>query len=632
MRLKVLIAILAGFVFVDADAQIQNIQKNKVNYVIEKNKAYIVGFDAKATKVTIESEITYKKLTYMVVGVKSDDYYELQARQNSSVREMVFSEGITEVFGGMAKKMETLEKVVLPSTVTSIGREAFWGCKKLTEINIPSKVKNIGTSAFAGCTALQSIDLPDGLQELGGSAFASCTALKKVSLPKSLMSIGMEAFYNCSSLQEIVIPYNVSKIGDEAFSGCSSLKTAIIQCNVKEIPASLFRGCKSLESVIVPNSVTLVGVQAFRGCSSLKEIILPDNAHYRTDEDAAKIKKNTIYKGSFFGCESLTNIKCHNGSVPENIMAYVPASCPFAKNGGKSEDSDFDTRLRASVENYLAGETKVARRQDEEQHIVKSDVDISIPKARNSNDNTFAVIIGNEDYKLVPPVIYAQHDADVFAEYCITTLGLPRKNVNVIHNATFAEMIGAIKLLKDLSNHYKDGMNIIFYYSGHGIPNEKSHDAFLLPVDVDGSITEVCYSVSKLYKDLDEVKANRTLVFLDACFSGARRDGGVLKPLARGVAISPKAEKPLGNMVVYSAASGDEAAYPYEGKSHGLFTYYLLKSIKETKGNVTLGELADYISTNVSNATIAENKKGQHPTVSPASSMDSSWKNMKLNK
>ena len=81
-------------------------------------------------------------------------------------------------------------------------------------------------------------------------------------------------------------------------------------------------------------------------------------------------------------------------------------------------------------------------------------------------------------------------------------------------------------------------------------------------------------------------------VFLDACFSGAGRSGDVMLA-SRSVAIKPNVAAPKGNMVVFSASSNDETAYPYHEKGHGLFTYFLCKKLQETEGKVTLGELED---------------------------------------
>ena len=118
-------------------------------------------------------------------------------------------------------------------------------------------------------------------------------------------------------------------------------------------------------------------------------------------------------------------------------------------------------------------------------------------------------------------------------------------------------------------------------------------------------------------------------VFLDACFSGATRKGDMLAS-ARGVAIKARADAPTGKMVVFSAAQGDETAYPYREKGHGLFTYYLLKKLQQTKGNVTYGELGDYITEQVGRTAIVENSKPQTPTVTAAPALAQTWKSMEF--
>lgn len=85
-----------------------------------------------------------------------------------------------------------------------------------------------------------------------------------------------------------------------------------------------------------------------------------------------------------------------------------------------------------------------------------------------------------------------------------------------------------------------------------------------------------------------------------------------------------------GNVVVFSAATGSETAYPYEEKGHGLFTYFLLKKLRDTKGDCTLGELGEYIQTNVRQQSVVVNRKSQTPTVVPSQSLMENWKSMKL--
>ena len=116
---------------------------------------------------------------------------------------------------------------------------------------------------------------------------------------------------------------------------------------------------------------------------------------------------------------------------------------------------------------------------------------------------------------------------------------------------------------------------------------------------------------------------------MDACFSGSQRGEGKLAS-ARGVVLKAKAEVPQGNMVVFSAATGDETAYPYQEKGHGMFTYFLLKKLQESKGDCTLQELGEYIQTNVKQQSVIINRKSQTPTVVPSIGIGDSWRTMKL--
>ena len=99
---------------------------------------------------------------------------------------------------------------------------------------------------------------------------------------------------------------------------------------------------------------------------------------------------------------------------------------------------------------------------------------------------------------------------------------------------------------------------------------------------------------------------------------------------ARGVAIKAKQNVPKGKMVVLSAAQSDETAYSYEEKGHGMFTYYLLKKLQESKGDITIGELSDYIIAEVKKRSIVINGKKQTPTVNASISLQESWRNIKL--
>lgn len=259
----------------------------------------------------------------------------------------------------------------------------------------------------------------------------------------------------------------------------------------------------------------------------------------------------------------------------------------------------------------------------------KSDVDENIPVTSRKAEKTVAVVMSNENYKRVSPVEAALNDGEMFAQYCKQTLGVPESQVLLYEDLTYAEMLSAVDRLKKLCNALGDGVDVIFYYAGHGVPDEATKDAFLLPVDGDGISTAASYPLKKLYSDLSSSGAENVMVFLDACFSGSARDGEMLAK-ARGVALKPKMAGPEGNMFVLSAASDQETAMPYKAKNHGIFTYYLLKKLQESKGNVTLRQLSEYVEDNVKKNSILINKKPQTPRTSLSGRMHSEWENKKL--
>lgn len=276
-------------------------------------------------------------------------------------------------------------------------------------------------------------------------------------------------------------------------------------------------------------------------------------------------------------------------------------------------------------------EMNVAR-NDEEVEIQRkslvSQVDESIPVTGAKNTNTFVVIIANEQYKNVAQVPYALNDGNIFRKYCLSTLGVPEKNVKYLANATGNDIKTTINWLQSVTEVF-DNPNVILYYAGHGIPDEASKSAYLLPIDGNGSDISTGYKLDDLYATLGAMPADHITVFMDACFSGSKREEGMLAQ-ARGVALKAKAGVPQGNMVVFSAATGDETAYPNKEQGHGMFTYYLLKKLQETKGDVSLQELGEYITKNVRQQSIVLNGKSQTPTVTAATGVAGEWGNWKL--
>ena len=273
---------------------------------------------------------------------------------------------------------------------------------------------------------------------------------------------------------------------------------------------------------------------------------------------------------------------------------------------------------------------EVSPKQSKDTHEkILSDVEMNIPSLSQTNINTFAIIIANEDYQREAKVDFAENDGKIFKAYCNKVLGMPEKNVHLVINATLNNMIYELDWLEQVCQAYKGEASVIFYYAGHGLPDESTGQSYLLPADGIGRNLKTCLSIKELYSIIGRLSAKNVTVIMDACFSGAKRSGQMLTS-ARGIAIKVKPSTPQGKMVVLSAAQGDETAYCYKEQQHGLFTYFLLRKLKETEGNATLGELSKYVEEQVSRYSIVENGKIQTPTVVPSTSLGDSWKNLKL--
>ena len=204
---------------------------------------------------------------------------------------------IGDVDGGAVFEYCTSLKVVnIPSSVTIIGRTAFYGCTGLQSVTIPSTVTTIGQYAFGGgCTGKATINcsIPDntdafngcrfseivigeGVTRIGSNVFRGNPSLLSLTLPEGLLSIGSNAFYDCQNLASVHIPASVTSIEDGAFLICRKLTLSpgsVLSC---EIGNSAFDGCNSLTSVTFGNGVGNIGEYAFRSCTELATVTVPE--------------------------------------------------------------------------------------------------------------------------------------------------------------------------------------------------------------------------------------------------------------------------------------------------------------------------------------------------------------------
>ena len=266
------------------------------------------------------------------------------------------------------------------------------------------------------------------------------------------------------------------------------------------------------------------------------------------------------------------------------------------------------------------------------QEIVKEDENMSellagLTPVVAADPNKFALVIGNEDYNSFKQsttyevnVDYAENDADAFAAYATDYMGVPKENVILLHNATYAQMNFNINKLLMMSKTNPGNVELYLFYAGHGQHDVDSKETYLMPVDVSISSPTAGIKLEKLYADLGESQAKKTYVFLDACYSG----------VGRGIVIKPKETPINGNTVVFTATSSTQRSMPYKEKQHGMFTYFLLKTMRDTNGNVTVGTLFDATRREVVKNSIWINNSEQTPELLSGEGIESGWKDWKL--
>ena len=260
-----------------------------------------------------------------------------------------------------------LTSISIPSSVTSIiGRRSFSNCSGLIIVDannpnyssidgvlfnksktilincptsktgsytIPSSVTSIGEGAFVYCLYLTSITIPSSVTSIGDNTFYYCIGLTSINLPSSMTSIGEEAFWRCQALTSINLPSSLTSIGDQAFEDCSSLTSITIPSSVTSIGNSAFYGCQALTSINIPSSVTSIGERAFRFSSGL--ITVDTNNPNYSSVDGVLFNKNqttliycpTSKTGRYTIPSSVTSIRFFAFS---NCKGLTSISIPFS--------------------------------------------------------------------------------------------------------------------------------------------------------------------------------------------------------------------------------------------------------------------------------------------------------------
>jgi hypothetical protein len=267
--------------------------------------------------------------------------------------------------------------------------------------------------------------------------------------------------------------------------------------------------------------------------------------------------------------------------------------------------------LTGIVQAAVEGATKAQKKDVAPARVIESDIDKPAYQLPENPDN-FALVIGVDKYLDLPQAMYAERDAEAVKKHLIA-LGYPSRNV-ILLSGEKASRSSVEKFLETwLPRNINENSRVVFYFSGHGAPDTKTGQAYLVPWDGDVNFLEnTAYPVKRLYDKLNALKAKEVVVVLDSCFSGA----GGRSVLAKGtrplvIQVNDRSIN-LGKVISFSAAAGNEITGAIDEQGHGAFTYYFLKGLsgaaKDASGQVTAGSLYAYLVPKVQDTARRQNR------------------------
>ena len=263
------------------------------------------------------------------------------------------------------------------------------------------------------------------------------------------------------------------------------------------------------------------------------------------------------------------------------------------------------------------------------------DADRDIPELQSDRKNTYVLIIANDAYSpmqmarcFTDSADFHDRDARVFREYAIHTMGIPAANVQMILNAKSFEMRRELIRLASFSRGVNGNADLIFYYAGYGLIDEKTLEPYILPVDIENDDPKFIIRISDLFKMLQEDPSKRISILLETSFQF-----DALKPRpdkSKSPRITLRYPNVPANVFFMAAGSPGQKTWSDHQAGHGLFTMALLEKLKETKARASLKELSDFIIRNVRASSLGLKLKEQIPCTLSGSSLTKDLVTLKL--
>lgn len=272
---------------------------------------------------------------------------------------------------------------------------------------------------------------------------------------------------------------------------------------------------------------------------------------------------------------------------------------------------------KADITNIVSAAVAVAQAPRPAAPAPVSDVDKPAIRLAERPDD-YALVVGIEKYSELPDASFAERDAEAVKDHIIA-LGFPSRNV-VLLSGEKAGYKSIEKYVETwLARNVDEKSRVFFYFSGHGAPDVKSGESYLVPWDGDAAFLEnTGYPLKRLYQKLGELRAAEVFVALDACFSGAGGRSVLAKGARPLVTTAALSAAPSDKLVVLAAAGSEQVTSSLDEQGHGTFTYYFLKGLsgaaKDASGAVTAEGLHSYLKPRVEDAARRQNR-AQNPVI-----------------
>lgn len=351
---------------------------------------------------------------------------------------------VISIEAGAFENSTTLESIILPGSVKTIGGSAFYYCDKLNNISL-NQVETIGAQAFRCCSALKIINIPSTITSIGEMAFEGCNLtavhitdlsawckinfkcsswygnfntphsnplynakrlflnnelITNLKIPSDVTAINSFAFINCTNLTEVIIPGNINSIGTFAFKGCSNLKNLTIEDSENSLTINTdgsgfcaFEDCPLIKLYLGRDFKSNSQSPAFRDNNELKNLTIGS-------------KVTSLSSQSFLNCDSIVNIQVHNSTPPTlnaedvfdskvylDAIVTVPQGALSTYQTTKYWQNFFATKEADNTNSY-----RVSALYDNTQGKVLINESINGPIFINQDNKVEFYIIPNKEY------------------------------------------------------------------------------------------------------------------------------------------------------------------------------------------------------------------------------------------